>query len=111
MDLGNQARIKALVEEFGQDNIAVILGVADAEAAKLIGLTVTVGDPSYAGSLAGVQLGLPVAHILEDEVRLQIPSSVFEEQVGLMSDVLDTQSLIDTMDLVRRGEAGKGADS
>src|SRR5436309_7825225 len=72
MDLGNQARIKALVEEFGQDTIAVILGVADAEAAKLIGLTVTVGDPSYAGSLAGVQLGLPVAHILEDEVRLQI---------------------------------------
>jgi glycine reductase len=107
MDLGNQPRIKALVEEFGRDAIAVVLGVADAEAAKLVGLTVTMGDPSYAGSLAGVQLGLPVAHIMEEEIRLQVPTSVFEEQVGLMSDVLDTQSLVETMEMVRRHEAGE----
>ncbi len=105
MDLGNQARIKALADELGRDSLAVVLGVADPEGAKLVGLTVTTGDPSFAGSLAGVPLGLPVAHVLEEDVRTQIPTAVFEEQVGLMSDVLDLNGLAQAMDCVRKAGA------
>jgi hypothetical protein len=43
--------------------------------------------------LAEVQLGLDVYHVLEDEVRAAIPDDVWEEQVGIMADVLDAAGL------------------
>jgi glycine reductase len=52
-------------------------------------MTLTQGDPSYAGPLAGVPLGLPVYHVLEDSVKDTIPAAVYEEQIGPMVFVLD----------------------
>ncbi|HYZ37391.1 MAG TPA: glycine/sarcosine/betaine reductase complex selenoprotein A, partial [Pseudonocardiaceae bacterium] len=59
--------------------------------------TVVLGDPSWAGPLAGVQLGLPVYHILEEEARAAVPSEVWEEQVGLMVDVLDVDEIAEAV--------------
>ena len=56
MDLENQKRVKEFTEEFGAENIVVVLGAAEGEAAGLAAETVTLGDPTYAGPLAGVQL-------------------------------------------------------
>ena len=64
MDPENQDRIKSLVDEHGADDLVVVLGAADLEALEVAAETVTVGDPAYVGPLAGVQLGLPVVHIL-----------------------------------------------
>jgi betaine reductase len=58
---------------------------------------VVLGDPSWAGPLAGVQLGLPVYHILEDELRSAVPEQVWEEQVGLMSDVLEVEDIAEAV--------------
>ncbi len=55
------------------------------------------GDPSGAGPLAGVQLGLPVYHILEDEARTAVPAEVWEEQVGLMVDVLEVDAIAEAV--------------
>ena len=49
------------------------------------------GDPTYAGALAEAQLGLSVYHVLEEEFRSQVDADVYEEQIGIMSDVLDAE--------------------
>ena len=69
MDLENQKRIKDYADQYGPENIVVVLGAAEGEAAGLAAETVTAGDPTFAGPLAGVQLGLNVYHICEDEVK------------------------------------------
>ena len=75
MDPENQDRIKALVDRLGADDLVVVLGAADPEALEVAAETVTAGDPSYVGPLAGVSLGLPVVHIFEDEVKEQVDPS------------------------------------
>jgi glycine/sarcosine/betaine reductase complex component A len=71
----------------------VLLGTPNPESTKLVGLTLTSGDPTWAGPLAGVALGLPVFHVTEPEVRAQIPPAVYDEQVGLAEMVLDPPAL------------------
>ena len=67
MDLEIQKRVKDTVDKLGAENVVVILGGAEAESAGLSAETVTAGDPTYAGPLAGVELGLRVYHVVEDE--------------------------------------------
>ena len=93
MDLSTQETIKRLVDQHGAESLLVVLGAPDAESAGIAAETVVLGDPSWAGPLAGVQLGLPVYHILEDEARDAIPSEVWEDQVGLRVDVLEVDEI------------------
>ena len=69
MDLENQKRVKEFAEEYGPDNVVVMLGAAEGEAAGLAAETVTAGDPTYAGPLTGVQLGLRVYHVCEPVIK------------------------------------------
>ena len=94
MDLENQARVKELAEKFGPNNMLVLLGGAEAEASGLACETVTNGDPTYAGPLAGVQLGLACYHILEPKVKDEIDDEVYEKQVSMMEMVLDVDDII-----------------
>jgi betaine reductase len=102
MDPENQDRIKALVERLGADDLVVVLGAADPEALEVAAETVSAGDPSYVGPLAGVSLGLPVVHIFEDAVKDQVDESVYEEQVGLLELALDTDAVKEVMARARR---------
>ena len=93
MDPENQDRIKSLVDEHGADDLVVVLGAADLEALEVAAETVTLGDPAYVGPLAGVQLGLPVVHILEEDVKEQVDPSIYDEQVGLLEMTLDVAQI------------------
>jgi glycine/sarcosine/betaine reductase complex component A len=93
MDPENQDRIKSLVDEHGADDLVVVLGAADLEALEVAAETVTVGDPAYVGPLAGVQLGLPVVHILEDDVKQDVDPEIWEKQVGLLEMTLDVEQI------------------
>jgi glycine reductase len=93
MDPENQDRIKSLVDEHGADGLVVVLGAADLEALEVAAETVTVGDPAYVGPLAGVQLGLPVVHILESDVKEDVDPAVWDEQVGLLEMTLDVEQI------------------
>ena len=75
---------QGLVDTHGEDDLVVVLGAADLESLEVAAETVTVGDPAYVGPLAGVQLGLPVVHILEEDVKAQVDPGVYDEQVGLL---------------------------
>jgi len=92
MDLENQARIKELCEKHGKDELIVLLGGAEAEASGLAAETVSAGDPTFAGPLAGVPLGLKAYHIIE--VKDEINADVYEEQIAMMEMVLDVDAII-----------------
>lgn len=97
MDLQSQAEIKRLADEHGRDNVVVLLGAPDPESAEIAAETVVIGDPSYAGALAEAQLGLPVFHVLEEDIRTLVPDDVWDEQIGVMADVLDAAALGDAV--------------
>jgi glycine/sarcosine/betaine reductase complex component A len=103
MDPENQDRIKALADEHGLENLVVVLGAADLESLEVTAETVTLGDPAYVGPLAGVQLGLPVVHILEEDVKEQVDQAVYDEQVGLLEMTLD----VDQVREVAKGFPGR----
>jgi len=93
MDPENQDRIRGLVDTHGADDLVVVLGAADLESLEVAAETVTLGDPAYVGPLAGVQLGLPVVHILEEDVKEQVDDGVYDEQVGLLEMTLDIEQV------------------
>jgi glycine reductase len=101
MDLQSQEAIKRLAEEHGPDSLVVVLGAPDAESAEIAAETVLLGDPTFAGPLSEVQLGLPVYHVLEEEIRAQIPKAVWEEQIGVMADVLDAEQIASAVSAMR----------
>ena len=101
MDLENQQRIKDAAEKYGAENIIVILGASEAESAGLAAETVTAGDPTYAGPLAGVQLGLRVYHAVEPEFKEAVDPDVYDEQVGMMEMVLDVDAIVNEMTNIR----------
>lgn len=101
MDLENQKRVKEFAEQFGPENLIVVTGAAESEAAGLAAETVTAGDPTYAGPLTGVQLGLKVYHICEEEIKNEVDASVYEEQVGMMEMVLDVGAIVEEMTAIR----------
>jgi betaine reductase len=105
MDLESQAQIKRLAEELGRDNLIVVLGASDIEGAEIAAETLTVGDPSFAGPLAGVSLGLPIYHILEPEVKAAVPEDVYEQSAGIVSMIVDTQEVAKRFKAVREAAA------
>ena len=102
MDLENQKRVKAFAEQFGKENIVVLLGGADAEASGLIAETVIAGDPAYAGALTGVQLGLPAYHILEPEIRQEIDPAAYEANIAMMEMVLHVADIVKEVSSIRK---------
>ena len=96
MDLENQKRLKDFAEQYGPENVVVVLGAAEGEAE-----TVTAGDPTFAGPLAGVQLGLTVYHICEDEIKAEVDAGVYDEQISMMEMVMDVDDIISEMSSIR----------
>lgn len=101
MDLEIQKRVKEFVEKYGAENVVVILGGAEAESAGLSAETVTAGDPTFAGPLAGVELGVRVYHALEDEMKNEFDAAIYDEQCGMMEMVLDVDAIKQEVGTVR----------
>lgn len=106
MDLELQKRIKELADKNKQEKPIMIIGSADAEGAGIVAETVSIGDPSYAGPLTGVQLGLLVYHIVEPEVKKEIDPQLYKEKVEIMEMVLDVESIIKEMREIRAKGSG-----
>ena len=101
MDLENQKRVKEFAEQYGPENLVVLLGAAEGEASGLAAETVTNGDPTYAGPLTGVQLGLKVYHVCEPEIKEEFDPAVYDEQVSMMEMVLDVDEIVKEMTSIR----------
>lgn len=101
MDLEEQGRIQQLVEAGERDRMVVMLGTPNAASTLMVALTLTEGDPSFAGPLAGVPLGLPVYHVLEEGIKDAVPTAVYEEQIGPMVFVLDKPGIEEALATAR----------
>jgi betaine reductase len=101
MDLENQKRVKEFTEQYGAENVVCVLGAAEGEGAGLAAETVTAGDPTYAGPLTGVSLGLSVWHVCEPEIKAEFDPAVYDEQVGMMEMVLDLDDIHNEMQAIR----------
>lgn len=101
MDLEIQQRVKDLTEKYGANNVIVVIGGAEAEASGLSAETVAAGDPTFAGPLAGVALGLPVYHVVEPEIKDECDATVYDEQCGMMEMVLEVDEIIAEVKAVR----------
>lgn len=82
------------MEEYGKENLLVILGSPNADSTELYAETLINGDPSWIGPLAGVALKLDVYHIVEPEIKEQIDQGTFEKHIALMEMALDVDDII-----------------
>jgi len=97
MDPENQAQIKKIADGLetskSSNELIVVLGASDLDGALISAETVTDGDPSFSGPLAGVSLKLPVYHIFESEIREGIPEDVYEENVGIWALAVEREKI------------------
>jgi len=93
MNFENQGIIKRLADQYGPENLAVVLGNGEANGVEVFAETVTQGDPTYAGPLAGVALKIPVYHVLEEEVVGFVPEGLRKEKLELSALVIDIEPM------------------
>ena len=90
----------------GTDDLVVLLGTPTTESSELYALTVTEGDPSWAGPLAGVALNLPVYHILEPEIAALVPGETYEHEIGIVRFTIDAEAIDQAIHRVRDQQHG-----
>ena len=78
----------------GDNEVVVVLGTPDRDSTEIVTQTVTTGDPSYAGPLSGIPLGLPVIHVLDERVEAQSDPATYSSEIGLMLDALERDALV-----------------
>ena len=91
------------MEQYGPEDIVVILGCPTGESSEVFARTVTEGDPSWVGPLAGIALSLPVYHVVESEMKEQFDPEVYRQQVSIMESVLEIEEVIEAVRSVREG--------
>ena len=101
MNFENQGVIKRLADQYGPENLTVVLGNGEANGVEVFAETVTEGDPSYAGPLAGVSLKIPVYHVLEEEVMTEVPDKMREEKLQLSTLVIDIEPMHQVLEASR----------
>ncbi len=102
MNFENQGVIKRLADQYGSENLTVVLGNGEANGVEVFAETVTQGDPSYAGPLAGVALKIPVYHVLEEDVMAQVPEKLREEKLQLSCLVIDVEPMHQVLEASRQ---------
>jgi glycine/sarcosine/betaine reductase complex component A len=101
MNFENQGIIKRLADQYGPENLAVVLGNGEANGVEVFAETVTQGDPTYAGPLAGVALKIPVYHVLEEEVMAEVPEKLRQEKLELSFLVIDIEPMHEVLRVSR----------
>jgi hypothetical protein len=82
----------------------VVLGVNEPANLRIMASTFKDGDPSYAGALGGVALGLSSYHILE--LKDEIPEEVWRAQMAMKELEIEERvadEIRATLEAIRRG--------
>jgi betaine reductase len=101
MDREMRERGYEVCGQVGVDSVGVVVVAAAGEAAGRAAAHVALGDPTFAGCLAGVSLKLPCYHICEPEIKEEIDEAVYDEQISMMEMVLDVDDICDEMNAIR----------
>ena len=101
MDLEGQGRIRQVIEQAGSDDVVAILGANSPTAVEMTALTLKSGDPSYAGPLTGIALGIPSYHVLEPEVAEQFDAALYERELALSALAMDVAEVVAPLRTIR----------
>ena len=89
-----------------------MLGTPTPASSRLYALTVTEGDPTWAGPLAGEALELPVFHVIEPEVKAQVDEQVYQAEVAMTELALEEpDEIVAAVRGVRHGRRAPAAPS
>ncbi len=83
----------------------MVWGITNEQFLEVGSRTVTEGDPSWAGPLAGVALHLKVFHALEPEIRNHIPPDVYEEELMLLELAVGDEKIRKTTAMMEKFRA------
>ena len=102
--LAEQEQVKKLADEFGNEQLVIVLGLNEPEDLRIFATTFEDGDPSYAGPLAGVALGLKSYHIFE--LKSEIPTDVWSTEMAMKELEVEDESIEQICQTMRgtRGE-------
>ncbi len=84
-----QEEIKNLAAKYDPENLLVILGINQPATIKIMAQTFHSGDPSFAGPLAALALGIKTYHILE--LKDSIPENIWQSNMGMYELELDEE--------------------
>jgi betaine reductase len=73
--------VKNLAEQYGAENLVIVFGINQPATIQIMAQTFKNGDPSFAGSLAGIGLNIESYHILE--LQAHIPENVWEKEMAM----------------------------
>ena len=91
--------VKQLAETHDRQELVVVLGLNEPATLRIMATTFKEGDPSFAGALAGVALGIPSYHILE--LKDQVPEAVWAAQMGMEELQLEDEQAAAIMQTMR----------
>ena len=83
--------MKALADQLGSDELALVFGLNQPFNLRIMATTFKDGDPSFAGALGGIALGLPSYHILE--LKDDIPAEVWEREMAFKELELEEEEV------------------
>ncbi len=83
----------------------MVWGVTNEQYLEVGSRTVTEGDPSWAGPLAGTALHLKVFHALEPEIRNHIPPDVYDEELMLLELAVGDEKIRKTIAMMEKFRA------
>jgi betaine reductase len=96
--------VKRLAEEHGAANLVAVFGLNEPESLRILAVTLRSGDPSFAGALAGVALGIPSYHIFE--LADEVPPDVWRAQMAMEELELDDARKARILAAMREVRAG-----
>jgi len=73
--------VKQLADAHGAASLVVVFGMNEPDRLRVLATTFRDGDPSYAGALGGIALGLPSYHVLE--LKDEVPPEVWAREMGM----------------------------
>jgi hypothetical protein len=103
VDLEVQGRIKQLAESYGKNVLVVLLGAPSVDAARVQFETMTRGDPTYSGPLAGIELGLDVYHVFEPAVKNMIEPDRYSDLIETLELGLESDAIVQAVNEARAG--------
>ncbi len=93
--------MKELAEQYGKDDLVVILGAPNVDSCLVQFETITRGDPTYAGPLAGIELGLKAFHVFEPEVKTIIDPARYAALIETLELGLDAEAIVEAVQKAR----------
>ena len=105
LDSESQEAIKKAAAEYKPENLLVVWGITNEQYLEVGSQTVISGDPSWAGPLAGESLKLKVVHILEPEIKNQIPKDVYEDELMLLELAVGDEKIEKIVEMMKKFRA------